>query len=332
MTTLGDQTLRNYVLSATTALHLLTGRSLTIYDPKTLHQVKPAFHPFLKEQLRQRAAWSKPQEKKEPYTLLMLQIFAAYLLSSTDPVLACMGALAAAFDWARLGIFTGSRLAEYGQGRLAKGTRFNVVPLTVDAGDWAGTPLAFIRADFVFYDTHMRTILHAQIFHYHAQQRVAWVYIRFRSDKSKNNFTIRKFQWATLPLLDPVDIAINIFHWADHLGVPSSEPIGVFYGPGRPLPFYPLRDYHMTKMLRLACTLAYPDPNHYLRRRIHRLAAHSNRITAAVCLRLGGADIDEIAFRLRWNPASVPTYLRECWQGIGDILVKTLQGIYKTSN
>jgi hypothetical protein len=40
-----------------------------------LHQVKPAFPPFLKEQLLQPADWSKRQEEKEPITLLMLQVF-----------------------------------------------------------------------------------------------------------------------------------------------------------------------------------------------------------------------------------------------------------------
>jgi hypothetical protein len=82
--------------------------------------------------------------------------------------------------------------------------------------------------------------------------------------------------------------------------------------------------------MQQACKLAYPDPSHELRIKIHRIVAHSNRVTAAVCLQQGGATIDEIAFRLRWQPGSVPTYLRECFQGVGDILQKAIVGIFKS--
>jgi hypothetical protein len=79
------------------------------------------------------------------------------------------------------------------------------------------------------------------------------------------------------------------------------------------------------------CCLAYPDPTHYLRIHIDRLVPHSNRVTAAVCLKMGGATDEDIAFRLRWNIASVPTYLRECFQEVGTIMTTTLQGAFKTS-
>jgi hypothetical protein len=83
--------------------------------------------------------------------------------------------------------------------------------------------------------------------------------------------------------------------------------------------------------MQQACRLAYPDPAHEMRIKIDRIVAHSNRVTAAVCLHQGGASIDEIAFRLRWQPGSVPTYLRECFQGVGDILQKAIIGIFKSN-
>jgi hypothetical protein len=79
------------------------------------------------------------------------------------------------------------------------------------------------------------------------------------------------------------------------------------------------------------CVNAYPDPQHYLRLHIERLVPHSNQVTVAVCLQMGGASNDEIAFRLRWKVGSVPSYLRECFQEVGSIMLSTLQGAFKTS-
>jgi hypothetical protein len=85
LTTLGDQTLRSYLfVSPNTTLHLLTARPLSIYDAEMLHQTEPAFPLFLKEQILQPADWSKRQEKKEPITLLMLQVFSRVGLSTTE--------------------------------------------------------------------------------------------------------------------------------------------------------------------------------------------------------------------------------------------------------
>ncbi len=83
--------------------------------------------------------------------------------------------------------------------------------------------------------------------------------------------------------------------------------------------------------MKSACLLAYPDPTHYMRVHIAQIVPHSNRITAAVSLKLGGATDEEIAFRLRWHISSVPTYLRECFQQVGAIVQTTLQGAYRTS-
>jgi hypothetical protein len=156
------------------------------------------------------------------------------------------------------------------------------------------------------------------------------VHIRFRFDKSKQNFSIRKFQRTEDAILNPVDAAVSIMRRADMLQVPIQEPIGV-YLPKWSTTHQCLRDYHITPILRAMCVLAYPNPSHYLRIHISRLVPHSNRVTAAVCLKMGGAKDEEIAFRLRWNVASVPTYLRECFQEVGTIMASTLQGAFKTS-
>jgi hypothetical protein len=46
---------------------------------------------------------------------------------------------------------------------------------------------------------------------------------------------------------------------------------------------------------------------------------------------MGGASDEDIAFRLQWNILAVPMYLRECFQEVGTIMLKTLQGAFKTA-
>jgi len=43
--------------------------------------------------------------------------------------------------------------------------------------------------------------------------------------------------------------------------------------------------------MQAACDMAYPDPNHYMRR--NRIVPHSTQVTAAVCLPRGGASNDD---------------------------------------
>jgi hypothetical protein len=107
--------------------------------------------------------------------------------------------------------------------------------------------------------------------------------------------------------LDPVDAGVSIIRQAHILGVPAGEPLGVFSSSLGNFSFVTAST--VTSVMHHACESAYPDPQHYLRLHIKQLVAHSNRVTAAVCLQQGGAGNDEIAFRLRWKPASVPIYL-----------------------
>jgi hypothetical protein len=107
--------------------------------------------------------------------------------TTKDPSRTFVGPLTAVFDWTQLGIFTGSRLGEYGQSCLPKNTRFNIVPKSVDAGEWAGTAIAFIRDDFTFYTPDMLAINPANVGLFHASASIYEVHIRFRFDVSKKN-------------------------------------------------------------------------------------------------------------------------------------------------
>jgi hypothetical protein len=105
-----DQTFRGYIRAAANVLTVLTGRRCLAYDPATLHQHQPAFHPFLREQLTQRAHWRKPRNHIDPFTTAMFDVLFLKIQSSTDPSGTFISPLHAIFDWTRLGLLTGSRL------------------------------------------------------------------------------------------------------------------------------------------------------------------------------------------------------------------------------
>ena len=122
----------------------------------------------------------------------------------------------------------------------------------------------------------------------------------------------------------PITAAASIVHRALLLKVLSIEPIGVWSSDGRQYRF--IKDKDVTFVMRASVIAAYPDPTHFMRKNIARVVPHSNRVTAAVCLKQGGVSNDDIAFRLRWDPTSVPTYLRDCFTSVGPMLQQTLLG------
>jgi len=239
----------------------------------------------------------------------------------------------AVYDWLRLGVFTGSRVSEYGQTsaatKSASGRRFARIPNSPDAGIWANQPIAFIEPDFAFYNSKSILVDNAFCLLATALDHIWELHLRFRFDKSRTNFTIRKYTRLPGAQFDPVIAAINIIRRAHILSIPTSEPIGQYRNIGSSLNSF-IQDRHVRDHLRLACRLAYPDPNHYCRIHILGLVAHSTRVTAALCLKLGGASNEEIAFRLRWHISSVPTYLRECFMGIDEIMQTAINGVHRT--
>jgi hypothetical protein len=99
-TLITGQTLRNYTKSAADCLTLLTGRPCTYYDSATLSMKRVALHPYLHEQISQRAAWTKPQPRKEPFTYLMLATHAKTVLKpAPDPFSSFLSLLYAVYDW-----------------------------------------------------------------------------------------------------------------------------------------------------------------------------------------------------------------------------------------
>jgi hypothetical protein len=138
---------------------------------------------------------------------------------------AVLGLRAAIFDWIRLGVFTGSRVSEYAQTKARRGT-FLCVPQTPVAGIWAGTPIAFLPCDFTHHDKQNQILSFAEVVR--KPGLVTDLHVRFRFDKSLQNFTIRKFKRTGHEFLCPILASISILCRAAALRVSSSAPLGAF--------------------------------------------------------------------------------------------------------
>jgi hypothetical protein len=281
--------------------------------------------PFIAEIIKQRRAWAKPKEKKEPITLAMYdnaQVTCKQAVAA-DPN-AFLDRLCAVHNWTSLGVFTGSRVGEYAQSKPTKGVPFARIPLNEDAGEWAGQPLAFIRSDFSFFDKTGRQLSTTNIAI--LATSATEVHIRFRYDKSPTNFSVRKFKKTGHHFLCPCLASIAIFFRANLLQVPTDQPIGVFRKLNERTGFRFLSNNDVTDELRATCLRTYPDPDHYMHKHIKCIMAHSVRVTACVALHAAGESEFVIAFRLRWTPQSVMHYIRDCAQQVGDLCQAVLSG------
>ena len=281
--------------------------------------------PFIKEIIKQRRAWAKPKEKKEPITLAMYDNAQATCKQavSANPE-AFLHRSCAVHNWTSLGVFTGSRVGEYAQSKPTKGVPFARIPLNEDAGVWAGQPLAFIREDFSFFDNAGRQLPSTNIAI--LSKSTSAVHIRFRYDKSPTNFSVRQFKKTGHQFLCPCLASIAIFFRAELLQVPTAQPIGVFRKLKERTGFRFLSNNDVTTELRDTCLRTYPDPNHYMRKHLKCIMAHSVRVTACVALHTAGQTEFVIAFRLRWTVQSVAHYIRDCSQHVGELCQAVLSG------
>ncbi len=81
---LGEQSLRNYILSAAQCLGRLMLVPCVVIDPKTASMKQVHLHPYLREIIAQRKAWSVPKPKKEPFTIDMFLSLFRSLRSHSD--------------------------------------------------------------------------------------------------------------------------------------------------------------------------------------------------------------------------------------------------------
>jgi len=115
-------TIAGYLRSAHGVLCYLQGnRHIDILDPNSSGKSKN-FHPILAQQLADRRKWNQPKAKKLPFTLEMFEAISKLLQSQAAT--SFFSREYCVYDWMRLGLFTGSRVSEYGQNKLRCGERF----------------------------------------------------------------------------------------------------------------------------------------------------------------------------------------------------------------
>ncbi|KAL3942868.1 MAG: hypothetical protein SGARI_000121 [Bacillariaceae sp.] len=327
--TLGAATLRCYLQAAAHLIHI-AGSPL----PQDFHYVmvngNRCLHGLLTDQLSQTSTWEIPRGRYEPITedmILALRANALRAASQTGPPLPAAVTIC---DAVILAVFTGSRLAEYGQGSLKAGQSYTTVPANVAAKQFAGYPIAFTSEDFCFFDRQLCEIPHDSLASFWETGRVHAVEVRFRYDKSATNFSHRKFFCTGHEFICPVAAATGLVVRGILHGIAPNHPICVH----SPLSkrskgtYSCLRDYTVSKALQEACIDAYPDSNHSLRCRLSSLTCHSLRVTAAVCLSQAQYTLEQIAFKLRWKLESVPTYLRDVFQSLGRVLAPFIRNAY----
>jgi hypothetical protein len=286
-TDISDDTIRQYQSAAVSYLRSNFAIDVPIFYSLGHSSHSDKLHPYLAEILAARRNWKKqPQQKKEPISGPALDCMAELAWSalsshkhgwlSRDVVL---------YDFCTLSIFTGSRLAEFGQSGLPPGSpsdSWNHVPVSRDVPEeWRGLLMAFIASDFSFFDKRSLLLSHAESLAH--PDRVRQVHVRFRYDKSNFNFSIRKFRCVSGHHLCPVRATLRILARA-YLGKlvdPDTEPLGMFLGDnGRR---YSIRGHHVASFLKRATLLAHPNPNHYMHRNAHRVVAHSQSAGNRLC-------------------------------------------------
>lgn len=187
-------------------------------------------------------------------------------------------------------------------------------------------PLSFVRGDFVFLDVAQRHI--ADEVAVARPGLVTQVKVRFRYDKSPNNFVHRTYN-RTNQILCAVDATISITKRAMALNrnyVSGKEPLVMFRAASGAR--WTVRGGQIKRFMERCCIIAHPDPNHHLRLHIKCLMAHCLRVTAAVALFNCGETEELIAFRLRWNSDAVRIYLRDCYRSIGSLTERALKGAF----
>ena len=325
-TNLSSQSLRNYMTAAHRVLTVWLGRVVPIYDTASFGK-QQRYHEFLGQQLRDRRNWERKRPQKLALTVQMYAALAADVASQGNSVTTFLDVDFAGYDWIRLGAFAGFRISEFGQAKVKKGEKFLHVPTNGDVPeDERGRPLAFVADDFQFFTADLTLVPHHHLLASHKLGRIQFAQLRWRYDKSARNFVFKRYSLSTDDIFNPVDAAVNIVYRSRLLHVPPNEPLGVWKHPrGRTYRF--IRDSAITQVMRKAVVLAYSDPNHFYRLNIKSFVPHCIRVTAAVALRLGGAENDETAFRVRWHPASVPTYDRDIFEAAHAGQGKTLRGM-----
>jgi len=326
ISTLQGSTLLLYLKAASIWLRSELHLDVPVVCPITQKIIQP-----FRDTIAQALKWGMPQPKREPYTHQMLTTFysQARALVRSDPQhnLSCFLAV---FDWIRLGLFTGSRGAEYCQ-TTARRHEVSRVPVDGVAGSHASEPIAFIMADFWFLTSNDTLVTPLEGLTH--PERVVELQICFRFDKSPINGRWRKFRRTGHGYLCPVLAGLSIIQGAVALQVPPTDPLGVYAWTRDDKSFRTFTYLQSTELIAIMRGLVvsvHPNPSHYLRQpdRLRCIDCHSNRVMACMALSEANASVDQIAHKLRWSVQSVKHYMRDCSRTVGASTAKVIQGFF----
>ena len=201
---------------------------------------------------------------------------------------------AAIADWTLLGIYTGNRLAEYGQKTQTK-VDLHVYP------SGRSVIKAFTGEDFRFYDRH-NNIINDPI---RDQHKVHKLVVRWRIQKNRRNGEENTYIIDNKnPKLCPVLAAIRIVRRAQLLQQPATLPLALFSKKGlvKYITGSKISAYYASVARKVHPTMPEEE--------IKRFTPHSIRVTAAVLLSQAGKKAHYIKIRLRWLGDSYQLYLR----------------------
>ena len=199
----------------------------------------------------------------------------------------------AMYDWSALGISTGHRKIEYAQDSR---THFQIIHVQTEGMPKpTKQPYAFMEGDFQFLDQFRRPLRRTD------RAFAAYVRIRWRTQKNRNNGETKLFARAKDSRLCPVRAALRIQERFERLQ-PPSRILGVS-AQGF------ITAAALTKFLRLiAARVLGPTATKEV---LALYTPHSIRIGACVLLHEHGHSPLFIKNRLRWRSEAFMDYLRD---------------------
>ena len=209
---------------------------------------------------------------------------------------------AAIFDWIVLGRLAGFRRSEWCQ------TSQTVEMTETNFAHPIAEPIAFVPADFTFFDGSNRPLLDAEVTQATADIADA-VEITWRFQKNNNNGERIPFtRDDEHPDFCPVRAALRIYRRAIRLGIPPTSPLAVHQRDKSPTGFSYITDKQVATYLRQHARVVFNlkdnDPL------LSRWSSHSIRVTAANTLHRAQMSDSYIQNRLRWRSSSFLMYLR----------------------
>jgi hypothetical protein len=146
---LSDDTIRQNLQAANVALRFHFNLLVPVFTQGNGSMQADRLDPYLSEILASRRNWKRLMPKKEAFSAPMLTAMRDMAKQAIESSAnGWLSRYAVLYDFLILGVFTGSRLAEFGQSNVQPGSKadgWNVIPNNTDVPrKWRGLPIAFM--------------------------------------------------------------------------------------------------------------------------------------------------------------------------------------------